>query len=203
MAARCASRCYRRAVDRRRRILDAAAESFHEKGFHGVGVDEIGRRAGLSGPSIYRHFSGKDEILATLLDEAMDELVSAATTSGDDPARDLERALRHHLDFARRRADLVTLYQREARSLVEPWRTAFRARRAVYAGAWEQLVSRRFPETPESVAATIAQVCLGAVFSLPGWPSKARGKDATEVVLTMLLEGAAGQAVSSEADPSC
>lgn len=181
-------------MDRRRRILDAAAQAFHEKGFHGVGVDEIGTRAGLSGPSIYRHFSGKDEILATLLDEAMDELVSAATSTGGDPASDLERALRHHLDFTRRRADLVTLYQREVRSLVEPWRTAFRARRAVYAGAWEDLVSRRFPDASEGVAATLAQVCLGAVFSLPSWPGRARGQEATEVVLTVLMEGAAAAA---------
>ncbi|MDX6428827.1 MAG: hypothetical protein QOE54_1193, partial [Streptosporangiaceae bacterium] len=38
-------------MGRDRAILDAAAEAFYEKGFHGVGVDELGARAGLSGPS--------------------------------------------------------------------------------------------------------------------------------------------------------
>ena len=58
-------------MDRDRKILDTAAAVFYEKGFHGVGVDELGTRAGLSGPALYRHFSGKDEILATLFNEAL------------------------------------------------------------------------------------------------------------------------------------
>src|ERR1700704_2003650 len=87
-------------VDRERQILDAAAALFYEKGFHGVGVDEIGERVGVSGPALYRHFAGKDEILATLFNEAMDELISATAAVFDDPQRDLERLIRHHVDFS-------------------------------------------------------------------------------------------------------
>ena len=54
-------------VTRQRKILDVAAQLFHEKGFHGVGIDEIGRQAGVSGPAVYRHFKGKDEILLSEL----------------------------------------------------------------------------------------------------------------------------------------
>src|ERR1700750_3294603 len=78
-------------VDRDRQILDAAAALFYEKGFHGVGVDQIGERVGISGPALYRHFSGKDEILATLLNETLDELITAAAAVYDDPQQDLER----------------------------------------------------------------------------------------------------------------
>ena len=76
-------------MDRERRILDTAAAAFYEKGFHGVGVDELGKRAGLSGPTLYRYFSSKDEILAALFSEAMDELVSATAMVHDDPLADL------------------------------------------------------------------------------------------------------------------
>ena len=103
--------------------------AFHEKGFHGVGMDELGVRAGLSGPSLYRYFAGKDEILARLLDEAMDELLAATRPVDPDPTADLERALRHHVEFALANRPLVTLYQREVRSLVEPWAGAFTRRR--------------------------------------------------------------------------
>ena len=72
-------------VSRDRQILDTAAALFYEKGFHGVGVDEIGERVGISGPALYRHFSGKDEILATLFNEAMDELISATAVVYDEP----------------------------------------------------------------------------------------------------------------------
>ncbi|MCW3040419.1 MAG: TetR/AcrR family transcriptional regulator, partial [Solirubrobacterales bacterium] len=52
--------------DRGSKILAAALRLFHERGFHAVSVDEIGEAAGATGAAIYRHFTGKEEILATL-----------------------------------------------------------------------------------------------------------------------------------------
>ena len=49
------------------RILDAALHLFAEKGYDGVGVDQIAGEAGLKGPSIYKHFKGKEEILNALI----------------------------------------------------------------------------------------------------------------------------------------
>lgn len=159
-------------MSRDRTILEAAAHAFHEKGFHGVGVDELGARAGLSGPSIYRYFSGKDEILATLLNEAMDELLTATVPVHDDPERDLDRAIRHHTSFALANRPLVSLYQREVRSLSEPWARAFARRRAQYTRRWEKLVGARFPELPMGTVAVAAQACLGTVFSVAAWPDR-------------------------------
>lgn len=170
-----------------RRILDAAAQAFHEKGFHGVGVDELGVRAGLSGPSLYRHFSGKHEILATLLNEAMDELLSATVPVHEDPAHDLDLALRHHIAFAVANRHLVTLYQREVRSLAEPWSRAFARRRGQYTRRWEALVGARFPElSPEALAAT-TQACLGLVFSVAVWPERARAVENVDALLVGIL----------------
>lgn len=55
------------APTRREQILKEAARLFAERGFHGVGVDEIGAAVGISGPGLYRHFPGKDAMLAELL----------------------------------------------------------------------------------------------------------------------------------------
>ena len=51
------------------RILDSALNLFSEKGYDGVGVDAIAEQAGLKGPSIYKHFKSKEEILDTLIRE--------------------------------------------------------------------------------------------------------------------------------------
>ncbi|MCQ2575213.1 MAG: MBL fold metallo-hydrolase [Treponema sp.] len=51
----------------KQKILMAALDLFSERGFDGVGVDEIGETAGFKGPSLYRHFKGKDEILSELV----------------------------------------------------------------------------------------------------------------------------------------
>jgi AcrR family transcriptional regulator len=136
---------------------------------------------------LYRHFSGKDEILATLLNEAMDELLSATVPVHDDPERDLDRALRHHIAFALANRQLVTLYQRDVRSLAGPWAKAFARRRGQYTRRWEALVARRFPDlSPETVAAT-AQACLGTVFSVAAWPERALAAPDLEELLVGLI----------------
>ena len=189
-------------VERRRLILDAASEAFFEKGFHGVGVDELGRRAGLRGPTLYRSFSGKDEILATLLNEALDELLGAAVPVLQDPRRDLERALSHHLRFAVENRHLVSLYQRDVRAIVEPWKSPFDARRDTYTGRWEALVAAACPGQPPAVVSAQAQACLGTVFSVAQWPRRARdGVPVAEVVLDLLVQGL-GLRPSTADDPA-
>lgn len=52
------------------RILDSALTLFSEKGYDGVGVDLIAENAGIKGPSLYKHFKGKEEILDALIETA-------------------------------------------------------------------------------------------------------------------------------------
>ena len=51
----------------KKRILESALTLFSEKGYDGVGVDLIAEQAGIKGPSLYRHFKGKEDILNTLI----------------------------------------------------------------------------------------------------------------------------------------
>lgn len=50
------------------KILFSALDLFSQKGYDGVGVDQIAESVGLKGPSIYRHFKGKEDILNQLVD---------------------------------------------------------------------------------------------------------------------------------------
>ena len=50
------------------RILYAALDLFAERGYDGVGVDLIAENAGLKGPSLYRHYKGKEDIFHSLID---------------------------------------------------------------------------------------------------------------------------------------
>ena len=51
-------------------ILDEALTLFAEKGYDGTGVDLIAERVGIKGPSLYKHYKGKEEILNALIDVA-------------------------------------------------------------------------------------------------------------------------------------
>ena len=52
------------------RVLDSALTLFAEKGYDGVGVDLIAENAGIKGPSLYKHFKGKEDILDALIEKA-------------------------------------------------------------------------------------------------------------------------------------
>lgn len=179
-------------MSREQQILDAAAALFYEKGFHGVGVDQIGERVGISGPALYRHFKGKDEILAALFNEALEELISATAAHYSDPHRDLERLIRHHIDFAINRRHLVSVYEREQRSLVEPWKGHFQRRQRHYASRWEEVLARSFPGAPPQHIAAGTQAAIGLIHSVAHWPPGARKTpDLTDLLYRLVTHGLA------------
>ena len=51
------------------KILDAALDLFSERGYDGIGVDLIAECAGIKGPSLYRHFNSKEDILSALMEK--------------------------------------------------------------------------------------------------------------------------------------
>jgi AcrR family transcriptional regulator len=104
---------------REQAILRSAEKLFFERSFDGVGVDDIGRAAGLSGSSIYRHFASKDEILATLFDEVIEAILLRMGLPDPDPQRDLEGLLRAYVDLAVTYERLAAIWIREQRSLSE------------------------------------------------------------------------------------
>lgn len=178
-------------MGRDRQILDTAAELFHERGFHGVSVDELGSRAGLSGPALYRHFAGKNEILAALFNQAMDELLTAASAAGTpqaegDPRAALELLIRHHVAFTLGHRHLVNVYQREVRSLAEPHRATFVRRRREYTEGWEQLLTRCYPAASAADISVATQACLGLIFSITFWPASALRADGLEDLVVRL-----------------
>jgi TetR/AcrR family transcriptional regulator, transcriptional repressor for nem operon len=52
------------------RIVDTAARVLRETGFHGVGVADIMKRAGLTHGGFYAHFPSRDALLAEALERA-------------------------------------------------------------------------------------------------------------------------------------
>lgn len=57
-----------RRADTRRRLLNAAAELFTERGVDGTSIDAIAERADRTSGAVYDHFGGKDGLLLALLD---------------------------------------------------------------------------------------------------------------------------------------
>jgi TetR/AcrR family transcriptional repressor of nem operon len=55
-----------KAAEHRERIIDAAGALFRVKGFDGIGVADIMKRAGLTHGGFYGHFASKDDLAAEI-----------------------------------------------------------------------------------------------------------------------------------------
>jgi AcrR family transcriptional regulator len=58
-----------KAAERRATILAVAKVLFADKGYHGVSVDDIATRLGVSPAILYRHFASKEALYEAVLDE--------------------------------------------------------------------------------------------------------------------------------------
>jgi AcrR family transcriptional regulator len=85
MSTSAADRPLRRdAVRNRARILEAAGRLFAERGL-GATLNDVAHYAGVGVGTVYRHFPDKDELIETLFETRVDELVAIGETGLADP----------------------------------------------------------------------------------------------------------------------
>ncbi|WP_394190221.1 TetR/AcrR family transcriptional regulator [Pseudoalteromonas atlantica] len=64
------------ALARREQVLCAAADCFKRKGYHGAGMAEISKTAGMSAGHIYNYFASKEAIIESIIERDMEEMFS-------------------------------------------------------------------------------------------------------------------------------
>jgi AcrR family transcriptional regulator len=176
---------------RRQQILREAARLFAERGFHGVGVDEIGAAVGISGPGLYRHFAGKDAMLAELLITISEDLLAEGSRRKQEaatPAGALDSLVRGHTDFALDDQPLIVLHDRELDRLREADRKRVRQLQRRYVELWVGVVCDLHPGCGESEARAAVHAVFGLLNSTRrlGAGEGAQGRAATAALLHRL-----------------
>lgn len=64
------------------RILEAAAALLSERGFHGVGMGEVARAAGISRQALYLHFASKSELFVAASEYVVARAEARVTVDG-------------------------------------------------------------------------------------------------------------------------
>src|SRR5690606_41239088 len=67
----------RRPRDRKAQIVTAAADLFHQHGYHTVTMDQIAGAVGITAGALYRHFRNKQELLARTVDDGLSAFETA------------------------------------------------------------------------------------------------------------------------------
>lgn len=187
-------------MSRERQILDAATKLFYERGFHNVGVDDIGERVGVTGPAIYRHFSGKDHLLGTLYHEALDQLFLRIGGRREDPHEELQELIRAQAEFAIEHRELVGIYTREGLSLPDPWRKEVARRTAMHMKHWTGVLERCYPDRTAEEITSAAYAAVGLLHSIAHWPRAAlRTPNLAALLVELVHDGLSSLGASTAA----
>lgn len=182
-------------TSRRELLLTSAAGLFAERGFHGVGIDDIGAAAGISGPGVYRHFAGKQALLEALVDRAMTQMLDGAEQIGRqvcEPREALEALVDLHVGFAVAQRSLIGVWVRETRALSDDVRRSLRRRMRSYERPWHEVLGRLRPDlAPDDVAvvtgATLAMLNGTAFTTAPDVGAERRCATLRRMALAALL----------------
>jgi AcrR family transcriptional regulator len=99
--------------DLKQELLDTALLLLREKGIKGFSLRELASRAGVSHTAPYRHFAGKDALLAELMLEGHRRLASALNAARQEvPGSAAERLLalgKAYMDFAKENPEHLSI----------------------------------------------------------------------------------------------
>ena len=182
------------AMRRDEQILDVAADLFLERGFNNVTLDDIGAKLGITGPAIYRHFSSKDELLATLFDQAMDHLLLLVdqTSESAEPATTLKALIRAQIEFVLTDQRQVAIYVRESKSLSEDLRRRHNRRERAQIGRWVTTLGLVYPNRSKGELLSATHACIGMALSVAHWSKEALQTPGLDTLLYGLIQGALG-----------
>jgi AcrR family transcriptional regulator len=172
------------AARNRRRVLDAAAALFAERGVEGVAMDDVARAAGVGKGTLFRRFGDRQGLLVALLDDAerrlQDDLLRGPPPLGPGAPADerLQAFLRALVGLLEGRGEIVRASERSS--------PGARLRTAAYAG-WHLHVAVLLAELrPDADAAALAHILL-APLAADTWLALRREGGLGRAALTALV----------------
>jgi AcrR family transcriptional regulator len=140
-------------------IITAAAQIFRQKGYQAASMQDIADAVHLQKASLYHHVESKQEILLTILNQALDLLIEdmQAVMASELPIEEkLRHAIRAYVGRIAGEADLAAVLLLEYRSLEPALRERHIRRRDRYEALWRDLIrqgiqSGRFRQVDEKI----------------------------------------------------
>jgi len=154
-----------KASERRATILAVAKVLFSDKGYHGVSVDDIARRLGVSPAILYRHFVSKEALYEAVLNEIAcrrESYVEAVVNSDGSFDDVLRKITRIYIDSVSRDPDYLRMELQSALEGSDATRQFFDNRWKPFTdyvefGLAELIAQKRVPVVNATVAALAFQ----------------------------------------------
>jgi AcrR family transcriptional regulator len=150
---------------RRERLLVSAIRLIDERGYQSVSMTDIGAAAGITGPSVYKHYPAKSDLLVAAMVRAHERLRIAMTQAlhdASDPQDAFDRLLRAQIAFTDEHRNLTGVLISERAQLPEADRQRFdRAQRDVLE-TWVSVLDAAYP----GLGPAQARIVLNADFAV-------------------------------------
>lgn len=179
----------------RERIVEAATELFAARGYDGVSIRDLAGACGITSAALYYHFSGKPELLRTVIATYLDEvatLVDAAAALPGGATTRLEKLLRDLASLPRERGAVLRLAMHDIHRL-EP------EARAVIAADYERRFVGRIRsllaegmdagELARHDPALVTWLLLGMLYPLSSRGAFDGSSEAVDTVCALALDG--------------
>ncbi|MFL6073666.1 MAG: TetR/AcrR family transcriptional regulator [Mycobacteriales bacterium] len=165
----------KRPKSRKADILDAAVRLFAVRGYHGVGIDDIGAAVGISGPAVYHHFASKDALLvdallgcSMLLRDTGHQLAGGA--DGEPPADTLASMVDWHVGYCLDNQAMIVVQSHELDNLPDEARREIRRLQREYVEDFVRVLRAARSDLPEAEARVRAHAAFGLIQSTPYLP---------------------------------
>ncbi|MCC6905657.1 MAG: TetR family transcriptional regulator [Anaerolineae bacterium] len=158
----------------RETIISAAVNLFNQNGYHATSMQDIAREVNIKKPSLYHHFQSKEEILLSILETGMVDLVTEVETiarSGQPCEQKLRSAIRAHALTIGANPQAATVFLREDRGLGENYMQRYIAQRDQVEAAFRSIVEQGITEGVFQVPdlSITVQAVLGVVNWMSRW----------------------------------
>jgi AcrR family transcriptional regulator len=124
-------------------IIEAAARIFSEKGYHATSMQDIADAVHLQKASLYHHFDSKQEILADILDYALDLIntrLEAVLSQTLSPEEKLHQAMVSYFETIAEYRNLSGVLLLELRSLEPELKMQLKSRREKFESLWKDVI---------------------------------------------------------------
>jgi TetR/AcrR family transcriptional regulator, repressor of fatR-cypB operon len=197
----------REKLARQKEILNAARALFVANGYADITLDEIAKKAEFGKGTIYNYFNNKEELVAAIMDQMIDEMLDQVHIAIDESGTTDARSVLHAyatgmLQIARENWELTRLIMKELHQSKTHGNVNFMESRLVrIKSVWDLLAGpirkdieagKLRPVDPVEVArifdGMIKFYCGGRLFD-GGFLHDQQGVDAVDLMISILFDG--------------
>ncbi|MFI2370450.1 TetR/AcrR family transcriptional regulator [Streptomyces sp. NPDC018833] len=179
---------------REQQMMDAAVQTFGQRGYRAASMDEIAELAGVSKPLVYLYLNSKEELFTACIRreaKALTEAVQAAVEPGLSADRQMWAGLEAFFRHTAENPDGWSVLHHQACTHGEPFAAEVAKMREEIAAFVTGLIAvaarqgmppaaHREAELAERDVAGLAQALVGAAESLAAWANETGGVSAKE-----------------------